>query len=198
MTVDPAFDSTSNRPDGNGIAGPAEMLAANADRDRAIDVLNAGFAEGRLTKDEYDDRMARVYAARTYGQLAALTADLPPGPFGLPVRYSGAGYPPLQQARSGVNAMAVAAMACGIGEFLTMGLTAIPAIILGHAARRQMRRTGEEGYGMALAGLTLGWIGLITAIIAGLILATSVTRQSVHTIVIIPQGPNAPGGLSGP
>jgi hypothetical protein len=198
VTVDPAFDSTPNRPDRNGIAGPAEMLAANADRDRAIDVLKAGFAEGRLTKDEYDDRTAGVYAARTYGQLAALTADLPPGPFGLPVRYPGTGYPPLQQARSGVNAMAVAALACGIGEFLTMGLTAIPAIILGHAARRQMRRTGEQGDGMALAGLTLGWIGLITAIIAGLILATSVARQGVHTIVVIPQGPNAPGGIPGP
>jgi hypothetical protein len=198
VTVDPAFDSTPNRPDRNGIAGPAEMLAANADRDRAIDVLKAGFAEGRLTKDEYDDRTAGVYAARTYGQLAALTADLPPGPFGLPVRYPGAGYPPLRQARSGVNAMAVAALACGIGEFLTMGLTAIPAIILGHAARRQMRRTGEQGDGMALAGLTLGWIGLITAIIAGLILATSVARQGVHTIVVIPQGPNAPGGIPGP
>jgi hypothetical protein len=195
MAVDPAFDMTPSRPGTNAVAGPEEMLAANADRERAIDVLRAGFAEGRLTKDEYDDRTARVYAARTYGQLAALTADLPPGPFGLPVRYPGAGYPPLQQARSGVNAMAVAALACGIGEFLTMGLTAIPAIILGHAARRQMRRTGEQGDGMALAGLTLGWIGLITAIIAGLILATSVARQGVvHTIVVIPQGPNGPNG----
>jgi Domain of unknown function (DUF1707)/Domain of unknown function (DUF4190) len=195
MAVDPAFDMTPSRLGTNAVAGPEEMLAANADRERAIDVLRAGFAEGRLTKDEYDDRTARVYAARTYGQLAALTADLPPGPFGLPVRYPGAGYPPLQQARSGVNAMAVAALACGIGEFLTMGLTAIPAIILGHAARRQMRRTGEQGDGMALAGLTLGWIGLITAIIAGLILATSVARQGVvHTIVVIPQGPNGPNG----
>ncbi len=198
MTVDPAFDGTSSRPDRTGIAGPAGMLAANADRERAIDVLKAGFAEGRLTKDQYDDRTARVYAARTYGQIAALIADLPPGPFGLPATYPGAGYPPPQIVRPAINSMAVAALACGIGEFLTMGLTAIPAIILGHAARRQMRRTGEQGDGMALAGLTLGWIGLITAIIAGLILATSVARQSIHTIVVVPQGPNAPGGIPGP
>jgi hypothetical protein len=81
------------------ISGPSEMLAANADRERAIDVLKAGFAEGRLTKDEYDDRAARVHAARTYGQLGALIADLPTGPLGDPAHYPGAGYPLRQPAR---------------------------------------------------------------------------------------------------
>jgi len=55
----------------------ASMRAASADRERAVDVLKAGFAEGRLTQDEYNDRMGRAYAARTYGELATLTADLP-------------------------------------------------------------------------------------------------------------------------
>ncbi len=55
------------------------MRAASADRERAVDVLKAGFAEGRLTQDEYNDRMGRAYAARTYGELMALTADLPAG-----------------------------------------------------------------------------------------------------------------------
>src|SRR3712207_9462753 len=32
---------------------------------------------GRLTVAEYDERLARAYAARTYGELEALTADLP-------------------------------------------------------------------------------------------------------------------------
>jgi hypothetical protein len=57
------------------------MLASNADRDRAIDVLRAGFAEGRLTQFEFEDRMARVQASRTYDQLAELTCDLPAGPW---------------------------------------------------------------------------------------------------------------------
>jgi hypothetical protein len=56
-------------------------LAASADRERAVGVLRAGFTEGRLSQDELDDRVARVYAARTYGELWALTADLPAGPF---------------------------------------------------------------------------------------------------------------------
>jgi len=55
------------------------MRAASADRERAVDVLKAGFAEGRLTQDEYNERIGRAYAARTYGELTALTADLPAG-----------------------------------------------------------------------------------------------------------------------
>jgi hypothetical protein len=55
-------------------------LAASADRERAVGVLRAGFAEGRLSQDELDDRVAQAYAARTYGELWALTADLPAGP----------------------------------------------------------------------------------------------------------------------
>jgi hypothetical protein len=61
---------------------PGQMRAATADRERAIDVLKAAFAEGRLTQDEYTDRVGRVYASRTYGELGALTADLPAGPLG--------------------------------------------------------------------------------------------------------------------
>ena len=55
------------------------MRAASADRERAVDVLKAGFTEGRLTQDEYNERIGRAYAARTYGELAAITADLPAG-----------------------------------------------------------------------------------------------------------------------
>jgi Domain of unknown function (DUF1707)/Domain of unknown function (DUF4190) len=190
VAIHPAFDTTL---DGYGrVSGPPGMLAANADRERALDVLKASFAEGRLTKAECDDRTDRVYSARTYGELGALIADLPTGPLGGPAHFPSVGYP----SRSAVNSMAVAALACGIGEFLTMGLTAIPAIVLGHVARRQVRQTGQRGDGMALAGLLLGWagIGLIAAIITGLIIATSVSGHSVNPVVAHP----VPGGLGGP
>jgi hypothetical protein len=59
-------------------------LAGDADRERAVGVLRAGFTEGRLTQDELDDRIARAYAARTYRDLWALTADLPTGPLPYP------------------------------------------------------------------------------------------------------------------
>ena len=54
-------------------------LAGSADRERTVGVLRAGFTEGRLTQDELDERVAQAYAARTYGQLWVLTADLPAG-----------------------------------------------------------------------------------------------------------------------
>ena len=177
MTVDPMFAGR--------FAGPPGVLAANADRDRAIDVLRAGFAEGRLTKGEYDDRTDRVYAARTYAELGSLIADLPTGPLSGPARYPGPVYPP----RPSVNSTAVSALVCGIGVFFTLGLTAIPAIVLGHAARRQMRATGQRGDGLALAGVALGWAGvaLLVAAVAGLVAISAV--HTSHAIVVHP----APG-----
>ncbi len=58
------------------------------------------------------------------------------------------------------NPLAVAALICGIAEFLTLGLTALPAVVLGHVARSQIRRTGEAGSGLAMTGLILGWLAI--------------------------------------
>jgi hypothetical protein len=178
MAVDRGFDATLSLP-----VGPSGMLAANADRERTIDVMKASFAEGRLTRAEFGDRMARAQAARTYGELGALVADLPAGPLGVLAHYPNVGYPSQQMARPATNSMAVAALTCGIAEFFTMGLTSIPAIVLGHAARRQLRRTGQAGDGMALAGLILGWAGivLITAAITGLVI---IAAHSAHPVVV--------------
>ena len=66
-------------PPGMGLGMNQAWLAANADRERTVGVLRAGFTEGRLTQDELDERVTRAYVARTYGDLWALTADLPAG-----------------------------------------------------------------------------------------------------------------------
>jgi len=204
VTIDPVSHSMFSRPGGTGaIAGPPGMLAANADRERAIDVLRAGYAESRLTKAEYEYRMARVYAARTYGELGALTADLPTGSFGYPVPYQSVGYPPRQLAHATVSPVAVAALTCGIAEFFTLGLTAIPAVVLGHAARRQVRQTGQRGDGMALAGLILGYagIGLLAFLLTLMIATVSSSGHPVPAVVIhaipapaIPAPPVGPQG----
>jgi hypothetical protein len=57
-------------------AGP-QILASDADRDRAAELLNAAFAEGRLTAGEHGERVRAAYAARSWQQLRELTADLP-------------------------------------------------------------------------------------------------------------------------
>ncbi len=131
------------------------MRAASADRERAVDVLKAGFAEGRLTQDEYNDRMGRAYAARTYGELMALTADLPAGavPAVWPM--------PVYQPPVTTNSLARASLVLGVAEFFTVGLTAIPAIICGHMAKREMRQTGQQGDGLATTGLVLGYMAVI-------------------------------------
>jgi hypothetical protein len=141
-----------------GQARPVQsgMLAATADRERTLDVLKAAFVEGRLSQEEFDVRSARIMAARTYADLAAVIADLPVGPGVMPYQ---AYYPPMVQATP-TSGLAVGALVCGIAEFFTMGLAAIPAVILGHLARAQIRQTGERGDGMAVAGLVLGYMAI--------------------------------------
>ena len=62
--------------------GIGHLRASHADRERAIDVLKAAFAEGRLDQEEYTDRVGQAQVSRTYADLGALVADLPVGPFG--------------------------------------------------------------------------------------------------------------------
>jgi hypothetical protein len=53
------------------------LRAADTDREAVAATLGTHMAAGRLTLAEYDERVAQAYAAKTYGELAALTADLP-------------------------------------------------------------------------------------------------------------------------
>ncbi len=53
------------------------LRASDADRAAVADVLGAHMSAGRLTVAEYDERLTRAYAARTYGELDELTTDLP-------------------------------------------------------------------------------------------------------------------------
>jgi hypothetical protein len=53
------------------------LRASDADRAAVADVLGGHLSAGRLTVAEFDDRLSRAYAARTYGELAELTTDLP-------------------------------------------------------------------------------------------------------------------------
>ena len=64
-------------PDEGGLAGRGHLRAAQADREQAITVLKAAYAQGRLTKDELEARAGQAFASRTYAELAVLTADLP-------------------------------------------------------------------------------------------------------------------------
>ncbi len=53
------------------------IRASDADRDRITARLQQHFAEGRLTRDELDERVGSVLHAKTFGELRGVLADLP-------------------------------------------------------------------------------------------------------------------------
>ncbi|MET8669482.1 DUF1707 domain-containing protein [Streptomyces tendae] len=56
-----------------------ELRASDADRERVAEVLRDALAEGRLDMTEFEERLDATYKARTYGELAPITRDLPVG-----------------------------------------------------------------------------------------------------------------------
>jgi hypothetical protein len=60
-----------------GVSPESDLRASHADRDRVADVLRIAAGDGRLTAEELDERLEAALSARTMGELAALTADLP-------------------------------------------------------------------------------------------------------------------------
>lgn len=60
-------------------AGSGQLRASPAEREHAIDTLKVAYVQGRLARDEFDERIAQALGARTCSDLAAVSADLPPG-----------------------------------------------------------------------------------------------------------------------
>ena len=139
-----------------------KMRAADADRDRVVECLNMAYSEGRLSKDEYDGRLENALSARTYGDLDQLVTDLPAA--------RATAVTPVAK----TNETAMASLACGLAQFVFGPVVAIPAIVFGHVARHQIKRTGEQGADLALAGLILGWAAVILVIVLIVGLAMSV------------------------
>lgn len=54
-----------------------QLRASDADRDAVLALLGEHFQAGRISAEEFDDRSGQALTARTYGELAVLTADLP-------------------------------------------------------------------------------------------------------------------------
>ena len=56
------------------------LRASHEDRDQVAELLRVAAGDGRLSADELDDRLEHALTARTYAELATLTADLPATP----------------------------------------------------------------------------------------------------------------------
>ncbi len=160
--------------------GYGSIRATDADRENVRVILRDAHAEGRLTWDEFEARTTALLNAQTYDQLAALTADLPARIPGVPPR----AYPPMPAGPRPTNGLAIASLACGIGQVFAWGVGSIAAIILGHLARRQIRTSGEQGAGLALTGLILGYAGLalVVLLIAVIVIAGIAIAHSVPPV----------------
>jgi hypothetical protein len=79
------------------------------------------------------------------------------------------------------NGLAIASLVCSLAGFV-IGISAPVGAILGHMALRQVRQTGEEGEGLAKAGIIIGWIltGLIVlgCCIAGIVIFAAAGSNS--------------------
>jgi uncharacterized membrane protein len=66
------------------------------------------------------------------------------------------------------NGLAIGAFVCSLIGLATCGITSLAGAIMGHVARAQIRERGEEGDGLALASIVIGWT--ITALsLAGIV-----------------------------
>ena len=72
--------SPTGREDEAGAPGTlarGQLRASHEDRDRVVEILRVAAGDGRLTAEELDERLEAALTARTVGDLAALTTDLP-------------------------------------------------------------------------------------------------------------------------
>jgi hypothetical protein len=101
-------------PGNDAAPGPGGMRASRADREQVVETLKAAFVEDRLTKDEFDGRVAGALASRTHADLAALTADLPVEPPTIrPPRKSVQSRPKNPTVRSGARVIAATSVLTG-------------------------------------------------------------------------------------
>jgi hypothetical protein len=140
------------------------IRTSDADRERVTTRLRDHFAEGRLTREELDERVTVALNARTFGELRRVLVDLPePAPVlqarvvpraagpGLAVRRRGPGILPLAL----LMMLAVILIPGGGWVFLAfLQVVLVFALVLGlgavfaaHRFRRRMRRHWEQGHG---------------------------------------------------
>jgi len=134
-----------------GAGGRGHLRASHADREQVISVLKATFVQGLLAKDEFDLKVGQAFAARTYAELAALTADIPTG-------LTGAHRSPEPMPES-ANRRAVKAIACVTAALWSMFAAAAIA-------------AATAGDGSPVGGLVLavGFIPFLVTPLAALLL----------------------------
>jgi hypothetical protein len=127
---------------------PLSMRAADSDRSAIAEVLGTAYAEGRLTIDEYHERLDRVMASSTYGELVPIFIDLPVGDdkLPLPVRRSGASATPALHRETSSGTGKAQSVVAIFGENhrqddVHMGTSAVVTAVFGSASLDLTRAT---------------------------------------------------------
>ncbi|QXT63283.1 DUF1707 SHOCT-like domain-containing protein [Tessaracoccus palaemonis] len=147
---------------------PDFIRIGDAERDEAVSLLQDHHAAGRLSTEEFDDRMGKALEAKVADDLTALFVDLPgqrpgqksapvtygqPAPvsYGMPVPQQWA--PPVEQGPSdrsralwwalGAALLLLFVMGVGTGHFIGFPLVVIVAVLAGHKARTRRMLSGR-------------------------------------------------------
>ncbi len=86
-------DPIGREPQNVGPIAGGNLRASDADREQVATLLGTAFSEGRLTHDEYEERLEQAMTARTFDDLVPITSDLvPTSPSPLPQQQPGHGF----------------------------------------------------------------------------------------------------------
>src|SRR5258708_27960007 len=142
--------------------GRGRLRASHADRERVIDTLKAAYVYGLVTKDEFGERVSQTFAARTYAELAVITADIPAGLAAAP--------PPLSPAPAKANTPAPPRAKLRPGERAVVatavlaGLAFIAALFAGNLADNQVAvLLGLGATGSALLSMFLAAVQILSS-----------------------------------
>jgi hypothetical protein len=143
---------TAGREDDTADAA-GRLRASRADRDQVIEVLKVAFVQERLAKDEFDQRVSQALASRTYADLHALTADIPPE------RTTAAQLPAPREQGTVLRPKAVAGVSA-VGAGVTMAFVAAQLLVGNAPAAVGVILVGVSG--LFVAGLLAALLTLLS------------------------------------
>jgi Domain of unknown function (DUF4190)/Domain of unknown function (DUF1707) len=135
-----------------------DLRASDADRESTVGRLRVAAMEGRLDAEELAERVSEAYRSKWCGELERLTDDVTPPP----ALAAPTGRPAFVRQSRTVNGFAIASLVLGLIWMAWFG--SVFAVLCGHLALSQIRRSRgmQTGKGIAVAGLALGYFGLLT------------------------------------
>jgi hypothetical protein len=134
----------------------SELLVSDREREYTVSLLRGHWVSGRLTADEFEERVAEAWRAR-------YAADLWQALRALPVDRPVPAAPPARSASAVVSlALAVLALCLLFVSFGLLFIVTLPLSVTAWALGREARRSGAANAGTAKAG---EWIGIAGTLI---------------------------------